>query len=105
MKSKQNQYTTEFKENAVKMVLAGDESARQVARDLGIPAETLQNWLKARGFVGKPGRRAANPPLETTDELGVLRARVQQLEREKRILEEERSILKKATAFFAKEQL
>lgn len=100
------QYTSEFKEDAVRMVIAGDKSARQVARDLGIPAETLHNWLRERGHVGRAGRRPkqSQTSLNPDDELSVLRARVEQLEREKRILEEERTILKKATAFFAKEQ-
>lgn len=76
------------------MVIDTSRPIAQVARDLGINEGTLGNW------VGK--YRADNPVSEelTLDE----RARLKELERENRELRLERDFLKKAAAFFAKEQ-
>lgn len=98
-------YSDEYKENVIQLAINGDRTPRQVAKDLGIPPRTLYTWLQARGLSGTSGRPADTPrPVNKDDELLALRARVAELEREKRILEEDREILKKATAFFAKEQ-
>ena len=92
MKAKKyRRYTAEFKKDAVRLVQEEGLTAAQVARDLGINANSLYKWIQA-----------SSPEEEDTlsmseqEELRQLRKRV-------RILEEEREILKKATAFFAKE--
>lgn len=98
-------YSDEYKENVIQLARNGDRTPRQVAKDLGIPPRTLYTWLQVRGLTGTTGRPAEKPPVKNKDEeLLALRAKVAELEREKRILEEEREILKKATAFFANEQ-
>jgi transposase len=66
----------------------------EVATELGINDQTLRNWLFAA--------RAENPEAEeptTSDE----QAEVARLRRRVRVLEQERDILKKAAAWFAKE--
>jgi len=83
-------YSPEFKAEAVRLVRTSRESMQQIARDLGVSRETLRQWLEAT-------RPAPAEPL-TSDE----RNELQQLRREVRQLREEREILKKATAFFAK---
>ena len=89
--------TAEFRAEAVRLVEAGGQSLRQVARDLGLSVETLRRWvLRARTDAG-----AGPPGALTTDE----RAELQRLRREVRTLQMEREILKKAAAFFAKETL
>ena len=99
-------YSDEYKENVIQLAINGDRTPRQVAKDLGIPPRTLYTWLQVRGLNGSSGRPADAPrPVKSKeDEVLALRAKVAELEREKRILEEDREILKKATAFFAKEQ-
>lgn len=88
-------YTREFREGAVKLVLQEQQPISKVARELGVSANTLHGWVsKARGDDG------AATPIEGRD----LEARVRELEAENRRLKIERDILKKATAFFAKEQ-
>jgi transposase len=91
---KKRQYTAEFKQAAVELVLARNLSIAQAARDLDVGQSLLGTW------VGQ-ARAAAAP---TGDALSAEeRTRLRQLEREVAILREEREILKKAAAFFAKE--
>ncbi len=90
MSKKRKQYTKEFKAEAVRLVLGGLSQA-QVARDLGISPGTLTQWVR----VMKDQAEDAGKPVDL-EEMRHLRRRV-------RLLEEERDILKKATAYFAKE--
>jgi transposase len=72
------------------LVRNSSDALTKIARDLGIQPGTLRTWLEAT-------RPPAAAPL-TTDE----RTELVQLRRDNRRLREERDILKKATAFFAK---
>ncbi len=86
-------YPEEFRANAVRLVRSSGKSQREVAKDLGISANSLREWAKqAERDVGKRTDGL------TTDE----RAELNRLRRENRVLAEEREILKKA-AFFAGE--
>jgi transposase len=84
-------YAPEFRAEAVKRVRTSTDSVSAIARDLGITASTLRHWLDA-------SRPQPEVPL-TDDE----RAELRRLRREVRELRLEREILKKATAFFAKQ--
>ena len=88
-------YSKEFRESAVKMVLEQKRTVPEAAGNLGVLDTTLRYWLKAH-------RRGAG----TTDaaEDRALRKKVRELEAENQKLRLEREILKKAAAFFAKEQ-
>ncbi len=92
-------YTKEFKLEAVRLVVEKDRSARQVALDLGIHESLLHQWksraLKdgALAFPGT-GRTAANDLEEENRKLRKELAQVKQ----------DREILKKAAAYFAKHQ-
>ena len=85
-------HTNEFKLESVRLAEREGMSAAQVARDLGISDSVLYDWIK------KFGTSSEGSPL-TPDE----REELMRLRRELRIVKEERDILKKATAFFAKE--
>jgi len=94
-KRKRRKFTDEFKADAVKLCAAGGRSIGQVAADLDLTETALREWIRrAAADAGK------GPPETLTsaerDELGELRKRVKRLEME-------REILKKAAAFFAKE--
>ena len=89
-------FTDEFKSRAVDLVLKQGVSASQVARDLGIYESSLGNWVKQ----AKIDRGKGPPGALTSEELAELR----QLRKEVKVLREEREILKKAAAFFAKEK-
>jgi transposase len=89
-------FTAEFKAEAVKRVTEQGRSFVEVARDLDIGESTLRSWRQAIANGGPqafPGR--GNPPA-LEEELRRLRA-------ENKRLTMERDILKKATAFFARE--
>lgn len=87
-------FSTEFKAEAVKLVLEQGLAPAQAARDLGIGASTLDKWLKdARGRV--------QPQAITESE----KEELKRLRKEVHYLKMERDILKKATAYFSRTSL
>ena len=92
---KRRRFSPEFKLEAVKLATEGGMSVAQAARDLGIYETSLRRWIKQHEVDQGRGPAGAL----TTDE----RAELAKLRRENRQLRMEREILKKATAFFAKE--
>jgi len=88
---KRPSYSAEFKAEAVRLVRTSDDPLTKIAHDLGVTHTSLRTWVEAT-------RPPATPTL-TTDE----RTELAQLRREVRQLSEERDILKKATAFFARQ--
>jgi transposase len=94
-KRKRRAFTAEFKADAVRLCRAGDRSIGQVAKDLGLTETALREWVRrAEADAGTPGEGELTTAERT--ELAELRRRVKRLETE-------RDILKKAAAFFAKE--
>jgi transposase len=91
---KRSRYTLEYKAEAVRLVRSG-QSIAAVARTLGISDQTLHNWIKASD-QGRLSGAASKPVSAEQMEISRLRA---ELARTKM----ERDILKKATAYFAKE--
>lgn len=89
-------YSNEFRDEAVRFVVESKMSVAQVARDLGVNKWTLQDWVnkQRQGSASEDG-----PRLETLEQENC------RLKRELAILKQEREILKKAAAYFAKEQL
>jgi transposase len=90
-----NTYTPEFKEQAVKRVIDNSLPIAQVARELGINDTTLGFWVK--DYRRKLGRQPLPPEMPDQD-------RMRELERRNRELEMENAFLKKAAAYFAREQ-
>jgi transposase len=88
-------FTNDFKEQAVRLVLDEGKSVTAVARELDLVASALGNWVKQARADRSKGR---------TGLTSAEREELTRLRREVRILEEERTILKKAAAFFAKHQ-
>jgi transposase len=86
-------YSEEFKAEAIAFVSSSGLSVSKAAEDLGMAQTTLYRWVTQSDIDG-----GAKEGL-TTDE----RKRLMRLERENRILKEEREILKKAAAWFARE--
>jgi transposase len=88
-------FAAEFKAGAVRLVLDEGKSIAGVARDLDVGETSLRHWVdqaKADRGTGKPGALTSAEREELT-----------RLRRENRVLQEEREILKKAAAFFAKQ--
>jgi transposase len=86
-------YTREFKVSAVKLVHEQGYSIPEAAKSLGVDDRSVRDWIVK--FSGQPG-------LAPTGE-GALAAELRRLRKENARLLQERDILKKAAAFFAKE--
>ena len=96
-----SKYTKEFKDGAVQLALNSDEAVVKIAADLDIHVKTLYNWISAYKKEHNIPIRGVNQSssIETTDE------EIKRLRKENKLLKQERDILKKATAYFAKEIL
>jgi len=89
---KRTKYTAEFKLEAVKQILEKGHSATDVASRLGVPVGLLYTWTrKLKGLDEKP-----------IEDIKALQAEMTKLKAELRRTAEERDILKKAAAYFAK---
>jgi len=96
---RRRRFTQEFKLEAVRLAAVGDRPMSEVARGLGVGANMLRQWR--RQAEARVGHRPAdifpgNGQLLSQDE------EIRRLRREVTVLREERDILGKATAFFAK---
>ena len=91
----QKRFTKDFEAEAVRLVQTSGRTRREIADDLGVGLSTLVRW------VGRSREREIDhPPEGRQEDVG---AELKRLRRENEILRQERDILKRATAFFAKE--
>ena len=88
-------FTDEFKASTVRLVIEEGKTIPQVARDLDLTESTLRIWVER----ARADRGQGKPGVLTTEE----REELRRLRKENRELRMEREILKKAAAFFAKE--
>jgi len=91
--NKRGKFSPEFREAAVREVIEKSRPIADVARENGLVAQTLGNWVNAWRT-----EHVEDEPVLTLSE----RARLKELEREVRELRMENEFLGKATAFFAK---
>lgn len=87
-------YPPEFRREAVSLMRTGARTPKQLAVELGCSEQTLRNW--ARQDEADRGERL---DVLSSDE----RARLRELERENKVLRQEREILRRAAVFFARE--
>ena len=92
---KQRRFTKEFEAEAVRLAETSGRTQREVADDLGVGLSTLVRWISR-----SRDRQIDHPPEGRQEDMV---AELKRLKRENEILRQERDILKKATAFFAKE--
>lgn len=95
MSKKYQKFSPEFREETAKLVVVEGQSIAKVARDHGVSETTIANWVRKY----RADHAGEEPPLELSE-----RARLRELERRTRELEMENTFLKKAAAYFAKEQ-
>lgn len=92
-KKKLTFYPAEFKESAVKLVVESGRPISQIAKELGVKENTLYTWVSQHLKAGKNDNQIGPSHEETIRHLRQELARVTQ----------ERDLLKKAAAYFAKE--
>jgi len=92
---KRRRFSEEFQQDAVRLVVSEKYSFEAAAKAVGVCAQTLRHWHA----------RLAPKPAECGEDAtpDALREEIKRLRRELRRAELEREILKKATAYFAKE--
>lgn len=93
--TQQKRFTKEFEDEAMRLALTSLRTRRSIADDLGVGLSTLTRWIgrtRDRQLPAQDGAAQA----DLADELKRLR-------RENEVLRQERDILKRATAFFARE--
>jgi transposase len=99
---RKSRHSEQFRQEACKLVIEHGYSVREAARELGLPRNTLWNWLTENGqhtlASQAIGQKIGNDPK-------LLRLRIKELEQRIGRLETEKQILKKATAYFAQEQM
>ena len=92
---KRRQFSPDFKAEAVRLVEAGNRPLSVVARDLDLDPKSLRQWQAERQAEANP---SPTGPLTSAEREELVRLR-----RDNRRLQMERDILKKAAAFFARE--
>ena len=90
-------YSDEYKKEAVKRVINGSDSAAKVSRDLGVNTNSLYTWISK--YKEDPGQPFVGSGHLRKDDEGL-----RQLKKQLRDVQEENEILKKAAAYFAKNQ-
>ena len=93
--TKYKQYPAEFRESSARLALESDQPMSQTARELGITAKRLYYWVNAYSGSDERSRSEKEP---ASEEIKLLKKELSQVKLE-------RDILKKATAYFAKEAL
>ena len=99
MSKPRRKYTREFKLAAVKLITEQGRSVAEAARSLGVSDKQLRHWKAVLQQHGQQQAFPGNGNLPPADE------ELRRLKEENQRLRMERDILKKATAFFAKESL
>ena len=92
--SKPNSYSPEFRGSAVKLALDSDQSIAETAREIGVNENTLHTW------ISKYSRPTADSNARTDEHLY---DELKRLKKENARLREERDLLKKSAAYFARE--
>lgn len=93
---KQKIYSTEFKESSVKLAIESSQPMAHTARELGINVNTLYTWVDKYSKPPKANSSKSHNDSRAYDE-------IMRLKKELARVTQERDILKKATAYFAKE--
>jgi transposase len=95
MSRKRREFDADYKAEAIRLTKVGDRSISQVAKDLDLTETALRRWIDQSVAAGGP---PGEGPLTSAE-----RQELRRLRRENKVLQMEKEILKKATAFFAKE--
>lgn len=95
---RKSKYNQEFKDSAIQLCMNTDRTISSIANDLGISDKTLSLWVRE---YKKANNIKSSKEIKNED----LEAENKRLRKELALAKQERDILKKATAYFAKETL
>lgn len=95
---RRSKYNQEFKDSTVKLCIDSDKSITAIARDLGLNKGTLSLWVSKYKDANNLGSKSSTFKESLEEEN-------KRLKKELSIAKQERDILKKATAYFAKETI
>ena len=100
MTMRNSKYTQEFKDSSIQLAINSDKSTAKTAVDLDVNEKTLYNWIRE---YKKANNIASSLQTNTVKES--FEDEAKRLRKENKTLKQERDILKKAAAYFAKEVL
>jgi len=95
---KNSQYTKEFRDSTIQLVLNSEDSVIKIAKELNVNSKTIYNWLREY----KKNNQYSNKLIAKTSK-ETLEQENKRLRRETKLLKQECEILKKAAVYFAKE--
>ena len=98
-----SKHTREFRDSAIQLVLNSNEEIKNIAQDLGVNPKTLYNWVYT--YKRENNLQTYNRQSNKVSNKESLDEELMRLRKENRLLKQERDILKKATAYFAKKTL
>ena len=90
-----NNYPLEFKISAVKMATDSDQATAQIARNLGVNVNTLYSWISNYSNSNKSNQNNITNNESSFEE-------IKRLKKDLALVKQERDLLKKAAAYFAK---
>jgi transposase-like protein len=99
MAKKRRRFSVEYQRDAARLVIASGRSLRDVAAEIGVNSETLRNWVLAERAREEAEKVDSQRPLTTAERL-----ELDELRRRNAELEKDVAFLKKAAAFFARDQ-
>ena len=93
-----SQYTREFRDSTIQLVLNSGDSILKIAKDLDVNSKTIYNWIREYKKTNQDSNEVVvKSPKETLEQEN------KRLRRETKLLRQERDVLKKAAVYFAKE--
>ncbi|HVX56876.1 MAG TPA: transposase [Candidatus Saccharimonadales bacterium] len=92
-------YSREFKQEACKLGSDPEVGPGSAATRLGVPEMTLRSWMRQRGLLDP----RVSKQIPQSDDPRVLKEQIRQLQKQLAESEIDKEILKKAAAFFARE--
>jgi transposase len=101
-------YPAEFRRDVIAVARQGDRPRSEVARSFGVSESCLNRWMKIadqQDGVSQDGEEASPGALARTVSGGGLEAENRELRRRTKQLEQENEILRRATAYFARDTL
>ena len=100
MTMRNSKYTKEFKDSSIQLAINSDKSTAKIAIDLDVNEKTLYNWIREYKKANNIDTGLQKNTLKESFE-----DEAKRLRKENKVLKQERDILKKAAAYFAKETL